>query len=376
MQRLPGLDLMRAVAISWVLLFHALIMGLGTPALAVSQRGWMGVDLFFVLSGYLIGGQLLAVYGRGERPALGDFYLRRALRILPVYLLVVAVYFCLPDWREQPDIQPLWQFFTFTENLLIDFTRPKAFSHVWSLCVEEHFYLLFPLLAAWLAWRPSLRKTLTFCLGMVVAGMAWRGYVWLHDLQALFLADGDDFITRYHEQIYYPSYTRLDGLLAGVMLALVKVFRPQHWDALMRRGNQLLVLGVAAMALSIWVFMPRFTLLPAVVGYPLLSFSLALIVAAAASPYSLLGRWRVPGAAALAAIAYSTYLSHKIIFHLSKPYLGPLRDEYPLLVLLGYAGAALAVGSLLYWLVERPFLRWRDRLAGRRQPAAATVLAA
>ncbi|WP_460537327.1 acyltransferase family protein [Chitinimonas naiadis] len=363
MNRLPGLDLLRAIAIGWVLLFHGLVMGLGTPSLEVSKRGWMGVDLFFVLSGFLIAGQLLSVYGRGEKPLLGDFYLRRALRILPAYLVVVLAYFFIPQWRETAEIQPLWQFLSFTENLFINVFNPKAFSHVWSLCVEEHFYLLFPLLAGWLMWRPSARKALGFCLLLIVGGMALRGYLWLHELAAIpadFEGPGN-FGQRYHEVIYYPSYTRLDGLLAGVMLAMVKVFRPHAWARLMQRGNLLLALGVASMALSMWVLLHRFDLLPSVIGYPMLAFSLALIVAAACSPVSLIGRRRVPGAAVIATIAYSVYLSHKAVFHLSKDYLIPYVEGSGLLVFLVYALVALLAGATLYWLVERPFLRWRDR---------------
>src|SRR5207249_3430479 len=77
----------------------------------VHRFGWIGVDLFFVLSGYLIGGQLLAPLMRGQRLNFGTFFARRVLRIMPAYFVVLAIYFLLPSWREYPEMsQPLWKF--------------------------------------------------------------------------------------------------------------------------------------------------------------------------------------------------------------------------------------------------------------------------
>jgi peptidoglycan/LPS O-acetylase OafA/YrhL len=85
---------------------------MGFPLSAdVHRFGWIGVDLFFVLSGYLIGGQLLAPLARGERINLGAFLARRAFRIMPAYFVVLAIYFLLPSWREYPQMsQPIWKF--------------------------------------------------------------------------------------------------------------------------------------------------------------------------------------------------------------------------------------------------------------------------
>jgi len=142
--RLPGLDTLRAVAIVAVMLYH-LKPFLPESMTAVAQFCWMGVDLFFVLSGYLIGMQLLRPYASGERPSVREFYRRRAYRILPAYLVVLWLYLVFPAWRESPVLPSLWQFLTFTVNLFfVDFSH-HAFSHVWSLCVEEHFYLVLPL---------------------------------------------------------------------------------------------------------------------------------------------------------------------------------------------------------------------------------------
>src|SRR5262249_54150692 len=157
---------------------------------------------------FLIGTQVLRPLAAGGGFSFGDFYLRRAFRILPAYLLVVAVYFIWPSIREQGGIQPLWQFLTFTVNLFIDARNHLAFSHVWSLCVEEHFYLLFPLLAWWLARRPSVRRFVVVCTFVVVAGMLVRGALWLHFLAPDAVIDQNSYGNAFLERIYYPTWSR------------------------------------------------------------------------------------------------------------------------------------------------------------------------
>src|ERR1700722_16803612 len=140
-RHLPGLDLLRAIAICWVMCFHSfLVGGLNHHFAWLSRFGWMGVDLFFVLSGFLIGSQVLYPLTHGQPFSLGAFYIRRALRILPALWVVLALYVAFPWFREAPGLEPLWKFATFIVNLSINYAPNQAFSHAWSLCVEEHFY--------------------------------------------------------------------------------------------------------------------------------------------------------------------------------------------------------------------------------------------
>ena len=374
MNRLPGLDLLRAIAIVWVMLFHSFVVGgLGESYGWLSDYGWMGVDLFFVLSGYLIGSQVLKPLSRGESPGFGDFYLGRVFRIVPAFLATIALYAWWPAFREYEGLQPVWQFLTFTVNLLIDYKHNKAFSHAWSLCVEEHFYLVFPWLAWWLTRRPSMAKFLVVSVGLLAAGMALRGYVWLHDLAPLRGADGAErgFGLRYIEDIYYPTWMRLDGLLAGVVLATVKTYRPSWWARMQARSNVLLLGGLIVTAASIWMFRERFDLLPTVVGYPLLSAGLALLVVAGAGTQSLIGRWRIPGAGWVALISYSLYLTHKAAMHLTQSWFGTQLEGQGLLAFAFYGVAVLLMGALLHYTVEGPFLRLREWLLLRRQNVVA-----
>ena len=356
MNRLPGLDLLRAIAIIWVMLFHSFIVGgLGPDFAWLSRFGWAGVDIFFVLSGFLIGTQVFRQLQQSAGFSVSGFYARRAWRILPAFAVVLALYVFFPALREAPGLEAWWQFATFTMNLLIDYDRNQAFSHAWSLCVEEHFYLIFPLLAWLLASRVSASRFLGACAVVVILGIALRAATWLH--YAAIEPPRNWFI----EELYYPTWMRLDGLLMGVMLAALRVYRPQIWASLQLRSNACLLGGVAVCCFALWLFRQRTGLLANTFGWPLLSFGFGLLVFAGADRNSLIGRWRVPGVGWIAAISYSLYLSHKIAFHVVHVALAPSIQDSDVLLFLAYALATLLLGAALHYLVERRFLRWRDR---------------
>jgi peptidoglycan/LPS O-acetylase OafA/YrhL len=373
MNRAPGLDLLRAIAILWVMYYHGAVLGLLPDNDPVATPGWMGVDLFFALSGYLIGSQLLRPLARGHEPNPGRFYLRRALRTLPAYLVVVALYFTVPMFRERATIMPPWQFLTFTENVFIDFSHPRAFSHVWSLCVEEQFYLAAPVVIWLLARRPKAWKAIALCVAILLGGMALRGYIWFHDLAPIQHVPHGHFSQRFQERIYYPTWTRLDGLLGGVVLALVAAFRPKLWASMMRRADFIGLVGLLAVAGGIWMFSRRADFVSTVFGYPLVSFGMTALVAAAAGPIGVLGRGAIPGAATVAAMAYSLYLTHKQVYHMVHVAVGDSLDGRPTAAFLTYAIAALGAGALLYLAVERPFLRLRDTLGQARETIMTTT---
>ncbi|MBB2806875.1 acyltransferase family protein [Xanthomonas arboricola] len=370
--RYPALDLLRGLAIVWVMLFHSFVVGgLGPDWTWLSRYGWMGVDLFFVLSGFLIGTQVLRPLARGQRLDFKEFYLRRAFRILPAFLLVLVIYMAWPDFRESPGLAPWWMFVTFTLNLFVDYGRDAAFSHAWSLCVEEHFYLVFPLLATLLLRRPSATRFGVLCVLVVVAGIALRAGIWWHNT-ALDSAGVGLQRNWFIEDIYYPTWNRLDGLLAGVVLAVLKVFRPTLWQRLQQHGNAILCAGVAILALALWLFRERTGLLGNAVGWPVLSLGLALLVLAGTASSGVLGGLRVPGAAWLAAISYSLYLTHKAVFHLTQGWFGPALEGRGVLAFAVYGLVAVLGGALLHYAVERPFLQLRDRtLRPSAQPLAA-----
>lgn len=375
--RLHGLDTLRASAILWVMPFH--LNGHFPEALqAPSRFGWMGVDLFFVLSGFLIASQMFRPLLRGGSIRIGAFYRRRAYRILPAFFAVLLLYLFVPAWRESPGLQPAWQFATFTENLLIDYGKNQAFSHAWSLCVEEHFYLLLPLLTLLLLRRPAAWKVYALLAGVFAAGVGLRAFALFHVLRPLG-PDNDLFGVTYIEKIYYPSYTRLDGLLAGVSLALVQAFRPRWWAALAQRGHLLTVGGLALVTFAGWCSLTRGhsvtgrAVVSDLFAFPMLGVGFALLTASALSTHGLLARVRVPGAKLLATLAFGLYLTHKEAVHLLLQLFPGLPDNtYRVLPL--YLGACLAVAGALYFSIERPFLALREHREGRRAEAREIAL--
>ncbi|HEY2706790.1 MAG TPA: acyltransferase [Caulobacteraceae bacterium] len=372
--RLPGLDLLRATAIGWVMIYHASNFDLISGQPWFVAFGWMGVDLFFALSGYLIAGQLLRPWARGQAPNYPHFFARRLLRTAPAYLVVLSLYFLFPVLQEWDRILPLWRFLTFSLNLGAPSPAGTSFSHAWSLCVEEQFYLVFPLAVALLARRPTVAKVVGAVALLVVLGMMLRGWVWLDRVAAPpFDLAAQPHAGAYMSLIYYPTWARLDDPLGGISVALLQVFRPSWWAALTRRGNLLLGGGLAGIGGAMWLFQDEIGgFFAATFGYPLIALSMSLLVITAASPTSLIGRRALPGAAALAAGAYSLYLSHKIAYHLAIVWSGAWPAPARMLTLPAALGLALIAGGALYWLVERPFLKLRDRF---RDPPRADVVA-
>ena len=110
-QKLYGLDHLRAIAITYVFLFHYFILSGGQPEWLsdFAKFGWTGVDLFFVLSGFLISSQLFGQIKQGRNISFKQFFLKRFFRIIPAFLFTVGLYFCIPLFREKESLPPLME---------------------------------------------------------------------------------------------------------------------------------------------------------------------------------------------------------------------------------------------------------------------------
>ena len=354
--RQPGLDLLRAVAIVLVVLYHAGLFGFVLPS-DVQRFGWVGVDLFFVLSGYLIAGQLLSALARGKPPNVGRFYWRRALRILPAFLVIVAICVFLPSWREYPTMPPAWKFLTFTQNLGL--RGGTTFSHAWSLCIESQFYLLLPFLLLALArWR---RGHWVVPCAVVLCGIVLRGLIAHANLNS----PAPSFAV-WQKFIYYPTYARLDPLTMGVCLAAIEHFRPHWWNALMKMAKWIWIPGLAAIVLALVLAEDGLSITSCALGFPLIALGFSALLVCAVSPELPLARVAIPGAAFLATVAYSVYLSHKLMIHWTLTF-GAAHSiaETSVLGYLLMLSSILAAGSALFFAVERPFLQMRQRYVKR-----------
>ena len=358
-ERQPGLDLLRALAIIVVVIYHAALFGFKLPS-RIDRLGWIGVDLFFVLSGYLIGGQLLAPLACGNEISLGRFFARRVLRIMPAYFVVLAVYFLLPSWREYPDMsQPLWKFLLSVQNIALH--GGTAFSHAWSLAVEDQFYLGLPFILILVSRWPRA-AIITPCL-IVLGGILLRTFLAYQNLTKT----GVSF-RGFQAWIYYPTWTRLDPLVFGVALAAIEKFRPQWWQRLTNCAIWLWVPALVLIVYGLWLGEGDYLTVTACVWqFPLIALGMAALLICAVSPRLFFRRVAIPGAAFIATIAYSAYLIQKLVIHFA----GRFCDSYNIALtsapaLLGVEIAVYAAAAILFLTVERPFLLLRKRLAPRK----------
>jgi peptidoglycan/LPS O-acetylase OafA/YrhL len=233
------LDGLRALAAILVLLYHfSPHAPIGSPLWKIESIGWIGVDLFFVLSGFLITGILLDT--REERLYYKNFYLRRALRVFPLYYVVIFLGLAIQiAWHDESIIHNLYEtswFSVYLGNIRIAFKNhaPLAgfLGPFWSLQIEEQFYLLFPFLV-----RKLSQKTLFWMLVCVVVlsgPLRWGLYL----------------LSPHRELLQYTALPcRLDGLALGALLALRVRMSP--W----RIRPVIVTLGVAGLLSGLFIYL-------------------------------------------------------------------------------------------------------------------------
>jgi peptidoglycan/LPS O-acetylase OafA/YrhL len=334
-------------------------MGFPMPG-HVHRWGWIGVDLFFVLSGYLIGGQLLAPLARNRTLNLKRFFARRALRIMPAYFVILALYIFLPSWREYPNMYPWWKFLVSVQN--IGLHGGTAFSHAWSLAVEDQFYLTLPFILLFVNRRP--RSAIVIPCVIFFGGILLRAFLaWQNPA-----ADIGVSFRGFQAWIYYPSWTRLDPLVFGVLLAAIEKFRPQWWKRLIDFAIWLWLPALALIIYALWLGEGDYlTVTAAVWQFPLLAFGFAALLICAVSPRSILSRIRIPGVAFIASIAYSAYLVQKLVIHAVSQFC--LSHDIALTsttALIGVEVCVYIAATILFFTIERPFLQLRRRIAPRK----------
>lgn len=344
---IPSLDGIRAISFFLVFFSHA---GLGDLV-----PGGFGVSVFFLLSGFLITTLLRAEFARYGRISLGSFYLRRVLRILPpLYVtLALAIVLCLSTgWPARipggGTLAQALQVSNYYQIYADDAQTLPGTAVLWSLAVEEHFYLIFPLLYAWMCRRFSVYRQSLILLSLCAAALVWRCVLIYCHFHASFL------------HTFYATDTRFDSILLGCSFAIVA--NPVLHDPLcgwfVRRMKWLLPLSVGVL-LATFLYRDvnfRETLRYTLQALALIPLFIAAIHYQKSWPVMLLN---LPVVRFLGVLSYSLYLCHFIIME----NIGRVATLNPFLAVALSLACALCFAVLVHYWVERPCTKIRKRLS-------------
>jgi peptidoglycan/LPS O-acetylase OafA/YrhL len=288
-----------------------------------------------------------------------NFYLKRAFRILPAFLFTLVIYFCLPFFREREQLPPLWKFLTFTQNIGLNVKTHGTFSHAWSLCVEEYFYLFLPIILALLQFAKIIKNAAWLLIVLFASQLFVRHYSFTN-LYMPTINDAEAIIN-WHKYIYYPTYARLDALLVGVSIAATYQFRPNFWAMLSRYSNLLIALGTVLLIAAYFFTKERQSYVASIFGFSIVAIAYGCIVAGAVGVNSFLHRWQSKIASSIAALSYCIYLTHKGIIHMALVIQAEKQIE-PNLMLCGYCVLCTLAALVPYLLIEKPFMTLRKKL--------------
>ncbi len=343
--RIPALDFMRAAGVVAVAVGHFLQF-VNFRTAASDLMGYLSMNLFFVLSGFLIGSLVFGEIKKTEKLNILHFYIRRNLKLLPSFYVVLLLYFFIPSFREDAagGMAPFWRFATFTQNY---FSTYGTFIQAWSLCVEEQFYLIFPFAALWLS-RYKSKTVVTGFLFFISICVLLRFVVW-----TAFVADSADIYKDSADYIYFPTWARGDCLGVGCLAAYIRFFYADFWNNLIHNSKRnftvFFFLIIAALFLQthfISWYGATFTHFVASVAFVFFIFyGMNQQIGLNSAPSYLISL--------IAKLAYSIYLTHRMSFKIADNLVKFTNLNLPVLVyfLLTFA-IVLVNGSLLYYLVE------------------------
>ena len=372
---IPALEGLRGVAILTVLAHQLCIDGYPAQPLVARvllpfQAGWVGVQLFFVLSGFLITGILLDT--RRAENFWSSFYARRALRIFPVYyLLLVGTFVIAPRIFQLPAAtlaehrhQAWYWLYLVNVGPLFGGGAVSSLGHCWSLSVEEQFYLLWPVAVRLLDERGLVR----LCLGVAVAALALR-------VGLLLAGESPDLA-------YELTPSRADALALGALAALA-VRRPAwtRWIAPRLGRATAAALGLVAVIAALGGFLARTNAVTQTAGYTALAVLSALVILQATLETArgegrLVALLSAPILRIYGKYSYAIYVFH-LPLHLfvTRTFIAPRLPSLGPAGFLGlqaayFVGGALGlflVGAASYRVVERPFLDWKRFFVARTE---------
>ncbi len=359
------IDVLRGIAILLVLFRHLSLVSPGyrqdetSFAFVLYQIGWVGVDMFFVISGYLIGGILFRQIHATGGFALKWFYIRRAFRILPAYYILLVLIYLAPLSSGVPDREFISSFF-FLQNYT-NFLPNIFWYHSWSLCVEEHFYLTFPILLWLLVIKGKLNlfpyiALIIMILSLVVRIIHAQYYV-VEDLTNFFF-----------------THTRLDEISMGCAIAYLHTFYKEFIPKILRYRRWIIALSIlflfpaGSLDVSKSQFMKTIGVTCNTIG-----FGGFVFLAASARTPGRLARGSLWPLAKLGIYSYTLYLLHPLMFQLEAlaVFTMPLYKLFSTVLatsgspntayMISYLTLAVLVAVFYSFLFERPFLYIRNR---------------
>lgn len=377
---IAGLDGLRAIAVSAVLLFHA--------DLYWARGGYLGVDLFFVISGFLITGLIATEVERNGRLAVGRFYWRRAKRLLPaVWLMMGAVAVAamalavdaLPRLRADALASVFyvtnWELLAVHVSYFESMGRPPLLQHLWSLAIEEQYYILWAMCVPWGLRRWGRHKMAAVALVLAAASAAWMA---IAAARMGYPGSGDP------SRLYFGTDTHGFPLLLGSALGLL--WQPERATWLVSRPRRALygLCGLLALAGLLAMIGRLGEEVPALYPWGFLAAAAAslVLIATASHPVLALGRWLdCKPLRWIGLRSYGIYLWHWPIYMFIRPGID-LRSWTGNQALALRVGLTLVIAALSYRLVEMPIRRgaldrawdaWRARAARQRQARRAAA---
>lgn len=362
------LDVLRCVAIMLVLLYHG--------GARVATAGWVGVDLFFVLSGFLISGLLFSEYKERGAISFKRFFIRRGLKIYPSFYFFI-LFNLFYQFVFQKGARPLSQYLS--EALYIGNYGRYIWGHTWSLDVEEHFYILLPIFFLLLIRRSRHRENPFRAMPwafLVVATVCLAFRIWT--VGRIPAADLHDWAA--YRVAYSATHCRMDSLFFGVLLGYLHHFRPEFLDRLVTPALNraaLLLLAVALLSSALFLQYPLMmtaglTLLYAGFGmvlilslrvHGMLPAGLARLLERAGTPLAYVGMYSYPIYLWHEAFGgFGPGVVHKVL-HIQLTGLAAFTF---------YFAGSIILGALISRLIEYPVLRLRDRIFPVMPAAAAS----
>jgi peptidoglycan/LPS O-acetylase OafA/YrhL len=363
--RIKRLDILRAVAILLVVCAHAAISRFA------SRVGWAGVDLFFVLSGFLISGLLYTEYKSRGNIGLRTFFIRRGLKIYPAFYVMIAVTFAAQHllWHGAPSPFPSF----LNELLFIQNYRYGVWGHTWSLAVEEHFYIGLALLLLALTRISPHRADPFRSIPRIFAFVAVTCFA-LRVLTIWVFPPAENLTAH----VTNPTHARIDALFFGVFLGYLYHFRPELIHKLfltLRRRVAIAVSSILLLSVSYFVARESYFMLSFGLTFLYLGFGGILLLALAirglfSGKLAKLLEQCGTASAYLGRYSYSIYLWHTPLLQLEAVILRKVvHTQLPAFAtaLIGVLGSC-AVGIFFAHLIEVPVLKLRERFFPALQP--------